>query len=146
MSNNQEEFQAKTQKPRRYYTPYDVSLHFKSGDLWVVIFGEVFNLTSLVQSNIQSTLCQPLIDNAGKDISHFFNSKTKEPLTRIDAKTGKQVYYCPYGRFLHIPSIEATTHQEPVAEIPWWRDRNYVIGKLSQKVRRLRIINMLTHQ
>lgn len=146
MPNNLEEFLSKTEPTRRYYTPYDVSLHFKSGDLWVVIFGEVFNLTSLVQRNIHSPLCQPLIDNAGKDISHFFNAKTKEPLTKIDTETGKQIYHCPYGRFLHVPSPDPTSYDEPRVDIPWWRDRNYVIGKLSKKVRKLRIINMLTHQ
>jgi hypothetical protein len=33
-----------------------------------------------------------------------------------------------------------------VADIPWWRDRKYIIGNLTERVRKLRVINMLTHQ
>lgn len=145
-TNNYDEYISKEYNKRRYYTPYDVSLHFKSGDLWVTIFGEVFDLTHLVQQNFTSSLCQPLIDFAGKDISHFFNSKTKEPLTKIDTNTGKKVYHCPHGRYLHIPSGTPHSDPEPKAEVPWWRDRKYIIGNLTKRVRKLRIINMLTHQ
>ena len=34
---------------------------------------------------------------------------------------------------------------EPTEPIPWWRNKSYVIGKLTSKSRKLRIINMLTH-
>jgi hypothetical protein len=141
-----DEFISKEYEKRRYYTPYDVSLHFKSGDLWVTIFGEVFDLTQLIQENISSSLCQPLIDFAGKDISHFFNKRTKEPLTKIDTNTGKKVFQCPNGRYLHIPSSVPHSDNEPQVSTPWWRDRAYVIGNLTKKVRKLRVVNMLTHQ
>ena len=148
MADINQEYLGKKTKHRRYYTPYDISLHFSSLDLWVIIFGQVYELTTLIQSHIESPLTQPLIDFGGKDISHFFNPKTKEPLTRINTNTGKRVFYCPHGRYLHIPNPDPSSQKEPVPANgkPWWRDSSYIVGKVTQKVRKLRIINMLTHQ
>lgn len=36
-------------------------------------------------------------------------------------------------------------NEEPTENPPWWRNKKYIIGKLTQKSRKLRIINMLTH-
>lgn len=70
------EYMAIQPKRKRYYTKNDVSKHFQSGDLWVTMFNRVLDLSPLIQENFISPLCKPLIDNAGKDISHFFNPKT----------------------------------------------------------------------
>lgn len=145
-SKKYETYTAKPYTKTRFYTPKDVGPHNSTGDLWVVIFGEVFDLTPLIQINIKSPLCQPLIDFGGKDVSHFFNISTKEPKTKIDTNTGKRIFYCPNGRYLHIPNPNPDSDEEPTADIPWWRNRSYVIGKLTQKVRKLRVVNMLTHQ
>ena len=83
---------------KRYYTWLDIEPHSFAHDLWVVLFGNVLDLTELIQSNITSPLCQPIIDFAGKDITHWFSHKTKEPRTKIDADSGRQVFYCPNGR------------------------------------------------
>jgi len=48
-------------------------------------------------------LTKPLIDYAGKDISHWFDKRTKDPLTCIDLKTGETKYFTPEGRFLDVP-------------------------------------------
>lgn len=37
---------------QRYYTLEEVSEHNTANDCWVILFGEVYNLTRLVQSNI----------------------------------------------------------------------------------------------
>ena len=142
------EYMAVQAKRKRYYTKNDVSKHFQSGDLWITMFNRVLDLSPLIQDNFTSALCKPLIDNAGKDISHFFNPKTQEPLTRIDASTGNKVFFTPYGRFLHVLPVQATSEAElmPKNGIPWWRDTKYRIGLLSEKERRVRVINMLTHQ
>jgi hypothetical protein len=146
--NKFEEFISKKYKKRRYYTPNDVGAHFQSGDIWVTLFGNVFDLTLLIQENITSPLCKPLLNYAGKDITHFFDKHTKEPLTKIDTKTGRKVFHCPEGRFLHVPNQSPNSFSEPTPEDqPWWRNHEkYVVGKLTQKVRKLRIVNMLTHQ
>lgn len=85
---------------KRYYTLSDIEPHSFAYDLWVVLFGKVLDLTEFVQTNIHSPLCQPLIDFAGKDITHWFSPKTKEPRTKIDAETGRQIFHCPNGRLV----------------------------------------------
>jgi len=143
-----EEFIGKSYSKRRYYTPRDVAQHFTAGDIWVTINSRVLDISHLIQENIKSELCTPLIEHAGKDISHFFNKLTNEPLTKVDCSTGMRAYYCPKGRYLHIPPLEASAIEEPTPSngIPWWKDDNYLIGHLSMKVRKVRVINMLTHQ
>lgn len=37
------------------------------------------------------------------------------------------------------------TDDEPFEDIPWWRNKKYIIGKLTVKSRKIRIVNMLTH-
>jgi hypothetical protein len=67
--------------------------------------------------------------------------------TKIDADLGKRVFIYPSeGRFLHAPNNMPTSFNEPIAEIPWWKDEKYVIGNLTKKKRSIRIINGLTHQ
>ena len=54
-------------------------------------------------------------------------------------------FYCPTGRYLHIPPIEPDSAWDTTSfTLPWWRDKSLCIGKLSEKTRKLRIINMIT--
>jgi hypothetical protein len=71
-------------KRKRFYTPYDVSLHNIANDLWVSFFGKVWDLTNLIQGNINSKLCEPIIKVAGKDITYWFIETTREPRRYID--------------------------------------------------------------
>jgi hypothetical protein len=96
-----------------------------------------------------------LIDYAGKDVSHWFSCKSGEPKTRINPSTGVKEFYFPDGRFLHCPDsspetrdldLNCVTEASVNVEVPWWRDRNLVMGKRTQRSRKIRIINMLTHQ
>ena len=43
----------KTYKKRRYYTPADVAVHNTANDCWISFFNEIFDLTELIQKNIQ---------------------------------------------------------------------------------------------
>lgn len=141
---------------KRYYTKEDVRRHCRSNDIWVIMFDEVLDLTKTVQTNFQSRLCQPLIDFAGKDITHWFSPKTLEPKTRVNTSTGVTEYYFPDGRYLHIPDRIPDTANLDLnygdsltqhnVELPWWRDRTLVMGNITQKSRKIRLINMLTHQ
>jgi len=42
---------------------------------------------------------------AGKDITYWFNTKTREPRRCVNMATGLETYYCPLGAYLDIPSI-----------------------------------------
>lgn len=64
-------------KKRRYYTPDEVKEHNTANNCWISIFNEVFDLTLLIQQNY-SYLIDPLIKEAGRDISHWFDPITKD--------------------------------------------------------------------
>lgn len=95
-----------------------------------------------------SHLIEPIVANAGRDISHWFDPATEDIKTWIDPLTNERCYYTPMKRFLHIPPppYEAKgTQKEPQPNIPWWKDKKYQVGLLSKKTRFIRIINTLTH-
>lgn len=64
-------------KKRRYYTPDEVKAHSLANDCWVSFFNEVYDLTELIQKNY-SKLVEPIIKNAGEDITHWFDQETKD--------------------------------------------------------------------
>ena len=66
--------------------------------------------------------------------------------THIDETTGCRVPYTPHGQFLHVPPSCPRTDWANNFGRPWWKDEKYCIGCLSQKTRKLRIVNMLTLQ
>ena len=120
---------------RRYYIPANVQIHNMPHDFWISLFNKVYDITRLLDANVGNPLCDPLIRVGGTDITHWFDPRTKDPKTYICPKTGNQTYFCPQGEFLHIPDN---------LETPWWRDEQYVIGALTTRVRKVRIINLLT--
>jgi cytochrome b involved in lipid metabolism len=64
----------KPYKMRRYYTPAEVAVHNTADNCWVSFFDEVYDLTLLIQQNCKkSKLCEPLIQAAGTDITHWFD-------------------------------------------------------------------------
>ena len=82
----------------RYYTPSEVAAHNTSSDCWVSFLGKVYNLTPLCEEHsgiivntahyrdhssrsVGSVLLKPIVTHAGKDISHWFDPKTKDVIT-----------------------------------------------------------------
>ncbi|XP_039602961.1 cytochrome b5 domain-containing protein 1-like [Polypterus senegalus] len=130
----------------KYFTPNEVSRHNCLNDLWVSYLGEVYDLTPLLKENKGNVSLKPIIESAGKDISHWFNQKSKDIRTHIDPMTGCKKYYIPNGRLLHVPPPCPRTDWATDFGCPWWKDNQYYIGKLSAKTRFIRIINTLTSQ
>ena len=64
-------------KLRRFYTPREVGGHNTSDNCWVSFFDEVYDLSKLIQDNFGPE-CEPMIKAAGTDITHWFDSATKE--------------------------------------------------------------------
>ncbi|RQM31152.1 hypothetical protein B5M09_005200 [Aphanomyces astaci] len=62
---------------RRHYTPEEVSVHKCAEDCWVVVFSRVLDLTELVAKN-RGALTQPIVNHAGEDISHWFDSDSRD--------------------------------------------------------------------
>ncbi|KAJ1080349.1 hypothetical protein NDU88_000568 [Pleurodeles waltl] len=130
----------------RFYSAREVSLHNVAKDLWVSYLGKVYDLTPLAAQHSGNVLLKPIIEAAGKDISHWFNPKTKDIKTHIDPMTGCLKYYTPQGRFLHIPPSLPRTDWDNGFGRPWWKDSSYEVGILSTKTRFIRVINALTSQ
>merc|ERR1712131_449149 len=116
-------------KRSRYYTPNEVALHNTPNDLWVSFLGKVFDLTVLVENNKGNELIAPILAVAGQDISHWFNSRTGDIKTHVDAEKGITKYYCPHGRFLHVPPAEPRSDYSTDFGRPWWRDAKYEVTK-----------------
>ena len=83
---------------------------------------------------------------AGEDISHWFDRKTNEPKQCVDPETGITTDYVPYGRYVHIPPLEPSSDWATDFKTPWWKDDKYCVGTLSQKSRKIRVVNTLTSQ
>lgn len=72
----------------------------------------------------------------GKDLSHFFGPD-KLPLTRISVK----------GKIFPVfPAVLERSGSDFFGntKLNWWQDPRYIIGRITKKVRKIRIINTLT--
>ena len=130
---------------QRYYTPAEVLKHNRFDDLWVSSFGKVYDLTTLVAENA-GHLVAPIIEAAGTDISHWFDPVTKVVRTWIDPETELEVSFTPMGPFLHCPPPTPAADWSSNIGTPWWKDKEYSIGSLTAKTRKITLFNMLTKQ
>lgn len=130
---------------RRFYTPYEVSLHSSPDDCWVSFLGNVYDLSALLKAN-PGDLAEPIIHAAGQDISHWFDPATRDVKRHIDPITNLECAYTPMGRFIHVPPNEPTNDWNTTITKPWWADQTYRVGSLSRALRLIRIKNVLTEQ
>eukprot|EP00056_Hartaetosiga_gracilis_P021576 m.24919 g.24919 ORF g.24919 m.24919 type:complete len:220 (+) comp9150_c1_seq1:160-819(+) len=130
----------------RYFTPAEVSSHNFEDDLWVSFLGNVYDLSDIVREFRGNPLLQPLMTVAGTDISHWFDEETQDLRTFIDPVTGLRLPFTPQGRFVHVPPPCPSTHWATDFGLPWWRNTDLRVGKLSTKVRLLKVTNILSMQ
>ncbi|TPX68769.1 hypothetical protein SpCBS45565_g02892 [Spizellomyces sp. 'palustris'] len=133
----------------RYFTPAEVEMHNAPEDCWVSWLGYVYDLTPLVEERKGEPLLAPILKNAGKDISHWFDRKTGDIKSQINPLTECLTPYTPEGSFLHVPPpvpfSDWSSTMDTGSAVPWWQNKQkYCIGRLSQKTRKIRIINTLT--
>lgn len=56
-----------------------------------------------------------------------------------------RVPYTPQGRFIHVSAVTPTTvESNDGIYSPWWKNSQYIIGTVTHKARKIRIINSLT--
>ena len=113
----------------RYYTAEEVSMHNCAEDCWVSIFNDVYDITPLIAQH-RGTLAEPLVREAGRSISHWFNKDTGEIKTYIDPEKNIRLPYVPEGRFIHVPPSDPQEWGTST-ELPWWKDSKYIVGKVS---------------
>ena len=79
-----------------------------------------------------------LIEHDGFEFERWMQVKY-----RIDPETHLKVPYAPDGKFIHLPPRDPESGW-PMVSVPWWKDPQYVIGNITKKERKLRIVNTLT--
>ncbi|CCW62938.1 unnamed protein product [Phytomonas sp. EM1] len=133
----------------RFYTPTEVRQHAFSDDAYVSLNGNVLDLTLLIKTYKARPkfehLVIPLVRAAGSDISHWWDPTADDLKTCVNVVSGMRTYAQPDGRFPHVPTIFPDSNIDLEYDIPWWKDAQYIIGKLTKKTRLVRIINTLTH-
>ncbi|EGZ22208.1 hypothetical protein PHYSODRAFT_489670 [Phytophthora sojae] len=139
------EADAKHQGRPRFFTPREVATHNLTKDCWVSINHRVLDLSPLIEEN-PGALVQPLVLHAGEDISHWFDPDTEDVKYHIDPERNLSVPFTPYGCFLHVPPPDPTAKWRTADLLPWWRDPQYVVGRLTKKARWLEVVNVLTQQ
>ncbi len=88
-------------------------------------------------------LVQSIVSAAGTDVSHWF-SKDGELKTVHDLKSGLRRYQTPGDLpLLHAPPPHPVASFDMSFGDPWWRQEKLVVGTLTQKTRKLRVVNML---
>jgi hypothetical protein len=112
----------------KYFLESEVAQHSFPDDCWVSIFGSIYDLTELIRLN-RGELTEPIIKNAGKSISHWFNEKTKDIRTFVDPEKEITLPYTPYERFVHVPPDKPVNNFEMV-DLPWWKNESYVVGQV----------------
>ena len=113
----------------KYFTPEEISIHNFANDCWVIIYNDVYDITSLIQEN-PGDLIQPLLKNAGLSISHWFNVTNRDIKTFIDPIKNISMPYLPEGRFVHVPPEDPQPWSTISYEKPWWKDEKYIVGKV----------------
>ncbi|EGR30055.1 hypothetical protein IMG5_143490 [Ichthyophthirius multifiliis] len=132
-------------KKKRFYTLQDLKLHNTANDCWITFFNQIYDITALIQQNINSPFIKPLIEAAGSDITYWFDPLSKDPRVQIDLNTGLEKFYCPQGIFLHIqPSGPENINLVEDLQTPWWKNPIFFIGRLTIRSSKINIINMLT--
>lgn len=131
----------------RFFTPKEVQQHAFSDDAWVSLNKKVLDLTPLISAYMKRdrfcNFVKPLVQVAGTDISHWYSKEDDDMRKCIDVETGMETYAQPLGRFPHCPTIRPDTMIDLAYDLPWWKDPQYVVGELTSKTRKVRIINTL---
>jgi hypothetical protein len=55
----------------------------------------------------------------------------------MDTDRGLRLPHLPHGRFLHVPPTEPTADWDTDFGTPWWSNKNYLLGQLSAKTRKV---------
>ncbi|XP_043270393.1 cytochrome b5 domain-containing protein 1 [Venturia canescens] len=131
-------------KKLEYFLPTEVVLHNKPEDCWVSYLGGVYDLTELCYVWKYCREINPILANAGKDISHWFDHEKGDIRYYVNPLTGVRVPYCPHGPIPDVGPSVPTTMWRPLDKCPWWLDDRYKQGYLTQNPRPCRIINSLT--
>lgn len=63
-----------------YFLPEEVMTHNTYDDCWIIIYGVVKNVSKLIEEYWNTDLVKPLLKEAGKDISYWFEIEGQQKL------------------------------------------------------------------
>ncbi|KAI5730753.1 cytochrome b5 domain-containing protein 1 [Diaphorina citri] len=129
-----------------HFTSDEVLLRNKPRCCWVIIFGLVRNLSPLVREYKGKPEVKTILEYAGEDISHWFDKSTGDIKYHIHPETGVRVPFTPFGKIPHVDTYLPSYKWKGLQTVPWWKDEQYIIGKVTQKQIPIRILNVLTNQ
>lgn len=69
----------------KYFLPEEVSGHRTADDCWIVIFGVVKNVTALIEEFRDTGLANPILIEAGRDVSYWFETDGTKPIVNNNA-------------------------------------------------------------
>ncbi|GIQ87638.1 hypothetical protein KIPB_009716, partial [Kipferlia bialata] len=114
-----------------YFTPSDVAEHCTRTDCWVSYLGKVHDLTGVIREN-EPRLVEVLVRNAGSDISHWFDTETRDIKLRPDPISGLPQPWRPDGMpLLHLWTPEPSLRPVDEVDTPWWRETHHCVGTLT---------------
>lgn len=111
-----------SQRKWPYFAPFEIVVHNTPDDCWVSFLGKVCNITSLIADYASDNCIKPLLAMAGKDISHWFDTRTGDIRHFIHPLTGCRIPYCPHGPIPDVSVQVPATSWETLKRIPWWHD------------------------
>lgn len=126
----------------RIFTSLDFKLGNTVNKAHFLVFENVFDLTNLIEENRASKQADNMIAWIGKDVSHFFDPVSKLPIRKheflVKNMTQRQK---EESQFLHFD------HERCTAEgvVPWYLDQRLIIGKITKREIKLRIVNTLSY-
>ncbi|KAJ9584106.1 hypothetical protein L9F63_021542 [Diploptera punctata] len=122
-----------------HYLPAEVAIHNKPEDIWVSFLGKVYDLSMLVDGYEGQDIIKPLLAYAGKDISEWFDPRTRDIQHYIHPITGARIPYTPHGRIPDVGPQVPITAWTPLERLPWWKDPKYLLGNLTEGARTIRV-------
>jgi len=69
----------------KYYTHYEISLHNKKNDAWVIYKNGVYDISDFLKNNLHPISDKPILNKLGKDITNdinFHSGKAKKILKK----------------------------------------------------------------
>ena len=140
----------------QFHTKDEVALHDKSTDAWVAVGGSVLNVSDVTDiSTEEKTKAElraraNLTKYAGQNVSHWFKPKGY-PLQLRQCSNfnhdGQTEYFLPQGIIPDVIPFEPVTNYAIPGpghrSTEWWNDSTLEVGKLTNKMRKIFVANML---
>ncbi|KAH3759802.1 Chromodomain-helicase-DNA-binding protein 3 [Pelomyxa schiedti] len=128
-----------------WYTTKEVSEHVPPDDCWVILFGNVIDVSSLLSAHAcTADELAPLVENAGRDVSHWFDPDTHDLMWYMNPETGSRSVWTPMGRFPHVPPEIPHSQWRNDFDVPWWANVNLRVGRVSDSTLKICLVNTLT--